>query len=84
MTVCRSRFRIWFMRMDTCEHNCRVRLQRPQTIAVSLCGVVGRACGLVSLEPTKGAEILKDHPSWFQDCRCLDILIVIPAGDGGQ
>ncbi|KAK1591063.1 hypothetical protein Q3G72_001605 [Acer saccharum] len=53
MTICRSRFRIWFMRMDTCEHNCRVRLQQPQTIAVSLCGVAGRACGLVSLEPTK-------------------------------
>jgi homeobox-leucine zipper protein len=29
------------------------------------------------------AEILKDRPSWFRDCRCLDILSVIPTGSGG-
>ncbi|XP_011038886.1 PREDICTED: homeobox-leucine zipper protein ATHB-14-like isoform X1 [Populus euphratica] len=46
-------------------------------------GVAARACGLVSLEPTKVAEILKDRPSWFRDCRCLDILSVIPTGSGG-
>ncbi|XP_010247499.1 PREDICTED: homeobox-leucine zipper protein HOX32-like [Nelumbo nucifera] len=46
-------------------------------------GVAARACGLVSLEPTKVAEILKDRPSWFRDCRCLDILTVIPTGNGG-
>ncbi|KAG8652130.1 hypothetical protein MANES_06G055000v8 [Manihot esculenta] len=46
-------------------------------------GVAARACGLVSLEPTKVAEILKDRPSWFRDCRCLDILSIIPTGNGG-
>ncbi|KDP34935.1 hypothetical protein JCGZ_09223 [Jatropha curcas] len=46
-------------------------------------GVAARACGLVSLEPTKVAEILKDRPSWFRDCRCVDILSVIPTGNGG-
>ncbi|XP_059668532.1 homeobox-leucine zipper protein HOX32-like isoform X2 [Cornus florida] len=46
-------------------------------------GVAARACGLVSLEPTKVAEILKDRLSWFHDCRCLDVLSVIPAGNGG-
>ncbi|CAI9089632.1 OLC1v1024241C2 [Oldenlandia corymbosa var. corymbosa] len=46
-------------------------------------GVAARACGLVSLEPTKVAEIFKDRPSWFRDCRCLDILSVVPAGNGG-
>ncbi|CBI30999.3 hypothetical protein AAG906_028927 [Vitis piasezkii] len=46
-------------------------------------GVAARACGLVSLEPTKVAEILKDRPSWFRDCRCLDVLSVIPTGNGG-
>eukprot|EP00257_Ricinus_communis_P018512 XP_015577248.1 homeobox-leucine zipper protein ATHB-14 [Ricinus communis] len=46
-------------------------------------GVAARACGLVSLEPTKVAEILKDRPSWFRDCRCLDTLSVIPTGNGG-
>ncbi|XP_042489481.1 homeobox-leucine zipper protein HOX32 [Macadamia integrifolia] len=46
-------------------------------------GVAARACGLVSLEPTKVAEILKDRPSWFRDCRCLDVLTTVPAGNGG-
>ncbi|KAJ8549294.1 hypothetical protein K7X08_033001 [Anisodus acutangulus] len=46
-------------------------------------GVAARACGLVSLEPMKVAEILKDRPSWYRDCRCLDILSVIPTGNGG-
>ncbi|PQQ21222.1 homeobox-leucine zipper protein ATHB-14 [Prunus yedoensis var. nudiflora] len=46
-------------------------------------GVAARACGLVSLEPTKVAEILKDRLSWFRDCRCHDVLSLIPAGNGG-
>ncbi|KAK7318785.1 hypothetical protein RJT34_03492 [Clitoria ternatea] len=46
-------------------------------------GVAARACGLVSLEPTKVAEILKDRPSWYRDCRCLNILSIVPAGNGG-
>ncbi|KAG0447722.1 hypothetical protein HPP92_028192 [Vanilla planifolia] len=47
-------------------------------------GVAARACGLVSLEPTKVAEILKDRLSWYRDCRCLNIATVIPAGNGGN
>jgi len=47
-------------------------------------GVAARACGLVSLEPTKVAEILKDRPSWFRDCRCLDVLGAIPTENGGM
>ncbi|GAB2214033.1 hypothetical protein Drorol1_Dr00018365 [Drosera rotundifolia] len=46
-------------------------------------GVAARACGLVSLEPTKAAEILKDRLSWYRDCRCLDVLSVIPTTNGG-
>ncbi|KAG8365663.1 hypothetical protein BUALT_Bualt18G0129800 [Buddleja alternifolia] len=46
-------------------------------------GVAARACGLVSLEPTKVAEILKDRLSWFRDCRCLDVANIIPTGNGG-
>ncbi|XP_072957593.1 homeobox-leucine zipper protein HOX32-like [Typha angustifolia] len=53
-------------------------------IAVSRSGVAARACGLVSLEPTKVAEIVKDRPSWYRDCRCLDVLTVIPTGNGGS
>lgn len=29
------------------------------------------------------AEILKDRLSWFRDCRCLDVMSVIPTGNGG-
>ncbi|CAL9153145.1 unnamed protein product [Musa hybrid cultivar] len=47
-------------------------------------GVAARACGLVNLEPTKVAEILKDRLSWYHDCRCLDVLTVIPTGNGGN
>lgn len=47
-------------------------------------GLAARACGLVSLEPTKVAEILKDRQSWFRDCRCLNVLTVLPAGNGGS
>ncbi|OIV91820.1 hypothetical protein TanjilG_14399 [Lupinus angustifolius] len=46
-------------------------------------GVAARACGLVSLEPTKVAEILKDRLSWYRDCRCLDVLSIVPTGNGG-
>ncbi|KAK7303562.1 hypothetical protein RJT34_14471 [Clitoria ternatea] len=46
-------------------------------------GVAARACGLVSLEPTKVAEILKDRSSWYRDCRCVDVLSIVPTGNGG-
>ncbi|KAJ0266624.1 Homeobox-leucine zipper protein REVOLUTA [Hirschfeldia incana] len=46
-------------------------------------GVAARACGLVSLEPAKIAEILKDRPSWFRDCRSLEVFTMFPAGNGG-
>ncbi|WZZ21754.1 hypothetical protein YC2023_123141 [Brassica napus] len=46
-------------------------------------GVAARACGLVSLEPVKIAEILKDRPSWFRDCRSLEVFTMFPAGNGG-
>ncbi|CAM8994738.1 unnamed protein product [Rhodiola kirilowii] len=46
-------------------------------------GVAARACGLVSLEPMKVAEILKDTPSWFRDCRSHDVVSVLPTANGG-
>ncbi|KAK3008984.1 hypothetical protein RJ639_015147 [Escallonia herrerae] len=52
-------------------------------ISHSCSGVAARACGLVSLEPTKIVEILKDRPSWFRDCRNLEVFTVFPAGNGG-
>ncbi|KAL6542691.1 Homeobox-leucine zipper protein ATHB-14 [Orobanche hederae] len=47
-------------------------------------GIAARACGLVSLEPTKVAEIYKDRMSWYRDCRCLDVATIIPTGKGGK
>ncbi|XP_052197438.1 homeobox-leucine zipper protein REVOLUTA isoform X1 [Diospyros lotus] len=49
----------------------------------SCSGVAARVCGLVSLEPTKIAEILKDRPSWLRDCRSLEVFTMFPAGNGG-
>ncbi|XP_068641435.1 homeobox-leucine zipper protein ATHB-15-like [Aristolochia californica] len=46
-------------------------------------GVAARACGLVGLEPTKVAEVLKDRPSWLRDCRSVDVVNVLPTGNGG-
>uniref|UniRef100_A0A2P2KI51 DNA binding protein n=1 Tax=Rhizophora mucronata TaxID=61149 RepID=A0A2P2KI51_RHIMU len=46
-------------------------------------GVAARACGLVGLEPTRVAEILKDRPSWFRNCRAVDVLNVLPTANGG-
>ncbi|KAL2462620.1 Homeobox-leucine zipper protein ATHB-15 [Forsythia ovata] len=46
-------------------------------------GVAARACGLVGLEPTRVAEILKDRTSWFRDCRSVDVMNVLPTASGG-
>ncbi|XP_050382024.1 homeobox-leucine zipper protein ATHB-15 [Argentina anserina] len=46
-------------------------------------GVAARACGLVGLEPTRVAEILKDLPSWLRDCRTVDVINVLPTANGG-
>lgn len=29
------------------------------------------------------AEILKDRPSWYRDCRAVDVLNVLSTGNGG-
>ncbi|CAA0822380.1 Homeobox-leucine zipper protein ATHB-15 [Striga hermonthica] len=52
-------------------------------ISNSCTGVAARACGLVGLEPTRVAEILKDRTSWFRDCRAVDVVNVLPTADGG-
>ncbi|OEL17160.1 Homeobox-leucine zipper protein HOX9 [Dichanthelium oligosanthes] len=53
------------------------------TVSHGCRGVAARACGLVNLEPTKIVEILKDRPSWFRDCRSLEVFTMLPAGNGG-
>ncbi|GFP85657.1 homeobox-leucine zipper protein PjHB15b [Phtheirospermum japonicum] len=46
-------------------------------------GVAARACGLVGLEPTRVVEILKDRPSWFRDCRSVEVVNILPTANGG-
>lgn len=38
---------------------------------------------LITDELSQVAEILKDRTSWYHDCRCLDVLSIVPAGNGG-
>ncbi|KAL9662847.1 hypothetical protein QQ045_027682 [Rhodiola kirilowii] len=52
-------------------------------ISHSSVGVAARACGLVGLEPQKIAEIIKDRPSWFRDCRNLEVFTSIATANGG-
>ncbi|KAG9144468.1 hypothetical protein Leryth_014506 [Lithospermum erythrorhizon] len=46
-------------------------------------GVASRACGLVGLEPTRVAEILKDRTSWCRDVRAVDVVNALSTGNGG-
>ncbi|PPR92661.1 hypothetical protein GOBAR_AA28011 [Gossypium barbadense] len=46
-------------------------------------GVAARACGLVGLDPTRVAKILKDRPSWYRDCQAVDVINVLSTGNGG-
>jgi len=46
-------------------------------------GVAARACGLVGMEPAKVAEILKDRLLWLRDCRSMEVVNVLPAGNNG-
>ncbi|XP_022969629.1 homeobox-leucine zipper protein REVOLUTA-like [Cucurbita maxima] len=52
-------------------------------VSQSCSGVAARACGLVSLEPMKIDEILKDRPSWFRNCRSVEVFTMFPTGNGG-
>lgn len=39
--------------------------------------------GVVNVEFGQVAEILKDRPSWYRDCRAVDVLNVMSTGNGG-
>ncbi|KAE8683127.1 Homeobox-leucine zipper protein HOX32 [Hibiscus syriacus] len=61
--------------------------QHPQRDANNPAGVpfesYGTAVDWVQMIGMKVAKILKDRPSWFRDCRCVDILSIIPTANGG-
>lgn len=39
---------------------------------------------IIRLPVLQVAEIVKDRPSWYRDCRRLDVHTVIPVGNGGS
>ncbi len=39
--------------------------------------------GHVAVNVTEVAEILKDRPRWFLDCRHMEVLGALPIGNGG-
>ncbi|TYI23335.1 hypothetical protein ES332_A06G158000v1 [Gossypium tomentosum] len=52
-------------------------------VAISHGGMAARACGLVGLDPTRVAKILKDRPSWYRDCQAVDVINVLSTRNGG-
>ncbi|GAB4838441.1 hypothetical protein Ancab_027973 [Ancistrocladus abbreviatus] len=78
-----SKFSLSFSSCDHFDHTGGNIELEARYSAKRCSGVVARACGLVSLEPTKIVEILKDRPSWFCDYRSLEVYTMFPAGNGG-
>lgn len=49
-------------------------------IAHNLCSPEGRNDYICIFQV---AEILKDRPTWFRDCRAVEVLNVLPTANGG-
>nr|QOQ51176.1 class III HD-Zip protein [Ginkgo biloba] len=45
-------------------------------------GVAARACSLVGIESSRVADVLKDRPAWFRDCRRMEILGALTTSSG--
>ncbi|XP_054782479.1 homeobox-leucine zipper protein ATHB-15-like isoform X2 [Prosopis cineraria] len=54
-----------------------------ETLAEFLSKATGTAVEWVQMPGMKVVEILKDRPSWFRDCRAVDVLNVLPTANGG-
>ncbi|KAI7746640.1 hypothetical protein M8C21_013284 [Ambrosia artemisiifolia] len=54
-----------------------------ETLAEFLSKATGTAVDWVQMPGMKIVEILKDRPSWFRDCRNLEVFTMFPAGNGG-
>ncbi|GJN09347.1 hypothetical protein PR202_ga27348 [Eleusine coracana subsp. coracana] len=54
-----------------------------ETFTEFLSKATGTAIDWVQMPGMKVIEILKDRPSWFRDCRSLEVLTMLPAGNGG-
>ncbi|MED6135065.1 Homeobox-leucine zipper protein ATHB-14 [Stylosanthes scabra] len=58
-------------------------LSKATGTAVDWVQMIGMKPGPDSIGIVAVAEILKDRPSWYRDCRCLDVLSIVPTGSGG-
>ncbi|KAH9301726.1 hypothetical protein KI387_013309, partial [Taxus chinensis] len=45
-------------------------------------GVAARACGLVGMDSSRVADVLKDRPAWFRDCRRMEMLGALTTSSG--
>ncbi|KAH0937312.1 hypothetical protein HID58_004773 [Brassica napus] len=54
-----------------------------ETLAEFLSKATGTAVDWVQMPGMKIAEILKDRPSWYRECRSLEVYTMFPAGNGG-
>ncbi|TVU49090.1 hypothetical protein EJB05_00381, partial [Eragrostis curvula] len=54
-----------------------------ETLAEFMSKATGTAVNWVQMVGMKVAEILKDRTSWYRDCRRVEVLHVIPTGNGG-
>ncbi|KAI7743312.1 hypothetical protein M8C21_030726 [Ambrosia artemisiifolia] len=54
-----------------------------ETLTEFLSKATGTAVEWVQMPGMKVAEILKDRPSWYRDCRAVDVLNVLTTGTNG-
>ncbi|KAG2639382.1 hypothetical protein PVAP13_2KG014400 [Panicum virgatum] len=54
-----------------------------ETLTEFLSKATGTAIDWVQMPGMKIVEILKDRPSWFRDCRGLEVFTMLRAGNGG-
>ncbi|XP_044983385.1 homeobox-leucine zipper protein HOX10 isoform X2 [Hordeum vulgare subsp. vulgare] len=54
-----------------------------ETLTEFLSKATGTAIEWVQMPGMKVVEILKDRPSWFRDCRSLEVFTVLPGANGG-
>ncbi|XP_027343901.1 homeobox-leucine zipper protein ATHB-15 isoform X4 [Abrus precatorius] len=69
--------------MKSCVIFPRLMSIAEETLAEFLSKATGTAVEWVQMPGMKVAEILKDRPSWFRDCRAVDVLNVLPTANGG-
>ncbi|GJN06362.1 hypothetical protein PR202_ga24085 [Eleusine coracana subsp. coracana] len=62
---------------------CRLMSIAEETLTEFLSKATGTAVEWVQMPGMKVAEILKDRPLWLRDCRSMEVVNVLPAGNNG-